>query len=107
MAKIGVIGDAQSVLGFKAFGLDVFAVSSVEEAVDTLHHIAKDDYGIIYITERFCKDMGGAIEEYKERKTPAIIPIPGVDGNYGIGIAGVKRSVERAVGADILFGGEN
>lgn len=39
-------------------------------------------------------------------RTPAIIPIPGVDGNFGIGIANVKKSVERAVGADILFGGD-
>ena len=29
-----------------------------------------------------------------------------MDGNFGIGIANVKKSVERAVGADILFGGD-
>ena len=91
MAKIGVIGDATSILGFKAFGLDVFACNTAEEAAAKLHQIAKEGYGIIYITERFC---------------PAIIPIPGVDGNFGIGIANVKKSVERAVGADILFGGD-
>lgn len=106
MAKIAVIGDAQSALGFKAFGLDVFPASSAEEAIHTLRHIAKEDYGIIYITERFCRDMQGEIASYVSRKTPAIIPIPGVDGNYGIGLAGVKKSVERAVGADILFGGD-
>ena len=107
MAKIGVIGDAQSVLGFKAFGLDVFPVNTVDEATHTLRRIAKEDYGIIYITERFCKDMQNEFEKYVSMKTPAIIPIPGVDGNFGIGIAGVKKSVERAVGADILFGGNN
>ena len=107
MAKIGVIGDASSALGFKAFGLDAFPVSSSEEAKKVLHRIAKEDYGIIYITERFCKDLQSDIAEYTSRKTPAIIPIPGVDGNYGIGIAGVKKYVERAVGADILFGGNN
>lgn len=107
MAKIAVIGDAASALGFKAFGLEAFPVTSTEEAVHTLRHIAKEDYGIIYITERFCKDMQSVMAEYISQKTPAIIPIPGVDGNYGVGIAGVKKSVERAVGADILFGGEN
>ena len=35
--------------------------------------------------------------------TPAIIPIPGVAGNTGIGIRDVKQSVEKAVGSDILF----
>jgi len=32
MYKIGVIGDYQSVLGFKAVGLDVFDCSSADEA---------------------------------------------------------------------------
>ena len=106
MARIGVIGDAQSVLGFKAFGLDVFACDTAQEAAAKLHQIAKEGYGIIYITERFCRDLQEDIDEYVSERTPAIIPIPGVDGNYGIGIANVKKSVERAVGADILFGGD-
>ncbi|WP_434311014.1 V-type ATP synthase subunit F [Hominifimenecus sp. rT4P-3] len=107
MGKIGVIGDAQSVLGFKAFGLDVFACQVVEDAAHTLHKIAEEGYGIIYITERFYKDMGEDIAKYFDMRVPAIIPIPGVDGSFGIGIANVKKSVERAVGADILFGGDN
>jgi len=107
MAKIAVIGDAASALGFKAFGLDAFPVNTVEEARHVLHRIAGEDYGIIYITERFCRGLQADMAKYTSQKTPAIIPIPGVDGNYGIGIAGVKKSVERAVGADILFGGDN
>jgi hypothetical protein len=27
-----------------------------------------------------------------------------MDGSYGVGIANLKKAVERAVGADILFG---
>ena len=96
MAKIGVIGDSASVLGFKAFGLETFACEDVSEAAHILHRIAKEGYGIIYITERFYKDM----------QDDVAIPIPGIDGTYGIGISNVKRSVERAVGADILFGGD-
>ena len=34
---------------------------------------------------------------------PAIIQIPGISGNTGAGIAGVKKSVEIAVGSDIVF----
>ncbi|NLO39192.1 MAG: V-type ATP synthase subunit F, partial [Ruminiclostridium sp.] len=34
---------------------------------------------------------------------PAVIPIPGIQGSLGIGMLGVKRCVEKAVGADILF----
>jgi len=103
MYKIGVIGDRGSVLGFKAVGLDIFPIEGVDEAKATLHRIAKDEYAIVYITEKLCKDMVDDIEKYKDMRVPAIIPIPGMDGSYGIGIANLKKAVERAVGADILF----
>lgn len=106
MYKIGVIGDAQSVLGFKAVGLSAFPCQDSAEAKRTLHRIAKEEYAIIYITESLCKDLIEEIEKYKDERIPAIIPIPGMDGSLGIGIANVKKSVERAVGADILFGNE-
>ena len=44
-----------------------------------------------------------AVDRYKTAQIPAIIPIPGREGSLGLGIASVKKSVERAVGADILF----
>lgn len=106
MFKIGVIGDRDSVLGFKAVGLDVFPCKDQEEAKDVLLRIAKESYAIIYITERFYKDMLEEIAKYEEKRIPAIIPIPGIDGSYGIGMANLKKAVERAVGADILFGNE-
>lgn len=103
MSKIGVIGDRSSVLGFKAVGLDVFPVVDVSEAKVVLGNILKEEYAIIYITERLCKDMPDELEKYRDKIIPAIIPIPGIDGSYGLGMAKLKRDVERAVGADILF----
>ncbi len=46
------------------------------------------------------------IDKYKDSRLPAIIPIPGKEGASGTGMDSVRKSVERAVGADILFGGE-
>jgi len=106
MYKIGVIGDRDSVLGFKAVGLDVFPCANTEEARKTLQRIAKEEYAIIFITESLCIDMQDAMDHYKEDRLPAIIPIPGMDGNYRVGFRNLKRSVERAIGADILFGGD-
>jgi len=106
MYKIGVIGDRDSVLGFKSVGLDVFPCSDTEEAKKTLHKIAREDYAIIFITENICEDMLPAMNSYKDSKLPAVIPIPGMDGSRGIGMKQLKASVERAIGADILFGGD-
>ena len=107
MYKIGVIGDRESILGFKAVGLDVFPIDDPEEAKKTLKRIAKEDFAIIYITEQIYQYMMDEVDEYTDSRLPAIIPIPGKDGTLGIGMTSVKKSVERAVGADILFGGDN
>ena len=102
MYKIAVMGDSDSVLGFKALGLDVFPVESVDEAKTTLRRLAKDAYAVIYLTEQFAVHMSDDLARYKDELTPAIILIPGKEGSLGIGMANVKKSVERAAGADIL-----
>lgn len=106
MYKIGVLGDRESVLGFKALGLDAFSVNSPEKAKKLLHQMAKDDYAIIYIIERLAVQMVEDIDMYKDSRLPAIILIPGKFGGLGRGMDSLKKSVERAVGADILFGGD-
>ena len=100
--KIAVLGDKDSVLGFKALGLSTFPVESPEEARTTLHRIAKEDYAVIYLTETLAVDLEGDIARYKDDLVPAIILIPGKEGSLGIGMRNIKKSVERAVGADIL-----
>ena len=102
--KIAVMGDYDSIYGFSSLGLSTFPVEGQEDAVRTLKNLAASGYGIIYITEELAKLTEKQIEKYKEVMTPAIIQIPGVKGNTGDGIRAVHRSVEQAVGSDILFG---
>lgn len=106
MYKIGVIGDRDSVLGFKAVGLEVFPCSQSNEAKKVLHQLARGEYAIIYITEKLAAELTEDIDKYKDSRLPAIIPIPGKEGASGTGMDNVRKSVERAVRADILFGGE-
>jgi len=96
------MGDSDSVLGFKALGLDVCPVSTPEEGRQALHRMAKENYAIIYMTEQLAAKLTGEIARYQDALTPAIILIPGKEGPLGIGMANVKTTVERAVGADIL-----
>lgn len=102
MYKIAVLGDKDSVLGFKALGLDVFPAETVEEAKSTLHRLARESYAVVYLTEQLARFMDEELARYKDELTPAIILIPGKEGSLGIGMAHVKQAVERAVGADIL-----
>ena len=58
MYKIGVIGDRESVLGFKAVGLSVFPCEEPEEAGRILKEIAEKEFAIIYITEQLYQHLG-------------------------------------------------
>ena len=102
MYKIAVMGDRDSTLGFKALGLEVCPVSSPEEGREALHRMAKENYAILYMTEQLAAQIPNDVARYKDALTPAVILIPGKEGTLGIGMANVKRAVERAVGADIL-----
>ena len=100
--RIAAVGDRDSVLGFRALGLDVFPVENTEEAKAALHRLARENYAIVYLTEGFAQYMGPEIARYQDDLTPAVILIPGKEGSLGIGMSKVKTAVERAVGADIL-----
>ena len=77
MSKIAVMGDRDSIYGFRALGLETFTVTDADEGGRLLRRLADNGYGVIYMTE-----------------------------HTGEGIARVKGSVEQAVGSDILFGNE-
>ena len=102
MLKIAVLGERQTVVGFKALGLSTYPVDSADDARTTLHRIAKENFAVIYVTETLAVELEQDINRYKDELTPAIILIPGKEGSLGIGAANIKKAVERAVGADIL-----
>lgn len=100
--RIAVLGDRDSVLGFQALGLSVFPVQDGQEARTTLHRLAREDYGVIYLTEGLAAELERDIARYQDVPTPAVILIPGREGPQGIGLGNLKAAAERAVGVDIL-----
>ena len=106
MYKIAVMGDRDSIYGFAAVGLEPFPITDPDEAAAKLRELVDGNYAVIYVTEALAEKLEREITHYSERRLPAIILIPGISGNTGKGIQAVKRSVEQAVGSDIIFGGE-
>ncbi|HHT36781.1 MAG: V-type ATP synthase subunit F [Candidatus Wallacebacter cryptica] len=103
MYKIGVIGDKDSILGFKAIGMTVFPVEDSSAAKAALEELAREKYAVVYITEQMAQEIGETIDKYKDEMVPAIILIPSSQGSLGIGMRNLRSSAERAIGADILF----
>ncbi len=107
MYKVAVMGDYDSIYGFAAVGLSTFPVEEDHDAcAAALRHLAAEDFAVIYITESRAALIEEEIEKYQEQTKPAIILIPGISGNTGVGMAQVKKSVEQAVGSDIIFNNE-
>lgn len=102
MYKTAVIGDRDSILGFKAIGMDVFDVHG-KKVSKVLSECAKNQYAVIFITEDILHMVEDEIEKYSEAPLPAIIPIPGNKGSKGLGMGNIRKAAEKAIGADILF----
>lgn len=104
--KVAVLGDRASVLGFKVLGFEAVVAEDAEAARAQLHRLAREDYAVIYVVEATAAGIMDTIGEFAARPLPAVVLIPGSQGSLGLGLSKMKRAVEKAVGADILFGKE-
>ena len=104
MLKIAVIGGRDTVMGFKALGLDTFPAQTSAEALKALRRLTRDsrDYAIIYIEETLAAELEHEIQKFSDSPTPAIIMIPGREGSTGYGLESLRSAVEKAVGMNIL-----
>lgn len=102
MYKVAVVGDKDSVLAFKALGVKVFTPITAEEIRKTINNLAKDGYGVIYITEQLAKKIPETIGRYNDEIVPSIILIPNSSGTLNIGMSRITENVEKAVGSNIL-----
>ena len=100
--KIGAIGDKDSVLPFKLFDFDTRTTKDKQLIRQQIDEMAKNDYGIIYITEEFAQLVPETIKRYEEKMIPAIVLIPNHEGTLVIGKSMIQGQVERAVGQNIL-----
>jgi V/A-type H+-transporting ATPase subunit F len=104
MYKIAVVGDRESILIFKAFGADIFAVNQEEtlENQKLMNRLASDGYAVILITEQTAMNLRDVLEHFSKDILPAIMIIPSVEGSQGLAEEIMRKNVERAVGVDIL-----
>lgn len=102
MYKVAVVGDRDSVLAFRALGIHVYTAYDAKEARQTVDRIAKEGYGVIFITEQMAEKIPETIERYNNKVVPAIILIPSNQGSLNIGLRRIDKNVEKAVGANIL-----
>ena len=99
---MAIIGDGDSILAFRAVGVDVFTANDPVSAEETLKKLAKD-YKIIFITEDVAVKIDAAIQRYLSEPYPIVVSIPGNTGSAGYGMECVKRAMDKALGVDIFI----
>ncbi len=64
MFKIGVLGGRETVMGFKALGLNIFPVETEEEAKHVLREITREEEqnAIIYVEENLAEGLQHEID---------------------------------------------
>lgn len=102
MYKIAVVGDKDSVLAFGALGIDVYTVTNGDDARKAVDSLAKNQYGIIFVTEQIASLIPDTISRYDKETIPAVILIPNNQGTLNIGMDRINANVEKAIGTNIL-----
>jgi len=102
VGKVAVIGDADSVLGFRGIGITVFAMSDPKEASKKIEELSRDNYQLIFLTENLAAQDPEIMKTYNEMKEPTVILIPSNKGGANYASSLLSDSVKRAVGLDFL-----
>ena len=101
--QVGVIGERQAVLAFRALGMRVIGAEDQEAIEHAIQKLVHEGVPVIFITERAMALAKELVAHYQGDPAVALIPIPGSGGTDGTGMRHVRSSVEKAIGADILF----
>ncbi|MDO8880288.1 MAG: V-type ATP synthase subunit F [Coriobacteriia bacterium] len=101
MARVAIIGDSTSVVGFRPLGFAVFPVREPEDARALWDGLLTDGYGTVFVTEPVYAALEDLIAEVVDRPLPAVTVIPGAGSAGGVGEAKLERAIVRALGTSM------
>ena len=99
--KTAIVGDGDSIMVFKAAGVDSFPASDAKSARETLRKVARE-YSVIFLTEELARELGDFLKRFDEAPYPVVLTIPSKNGSTGFGAEEIRRASERALGVDLF-----
>jgi len=103
MYKIALIGNRDTMIGFKLLGVSLFPITKKDEAVEILYKLVKEEYAVIFVTEDIASQIFEEIERLQETSFASITTIPNKLEKKYLGLKILRRNIEKAIGTDILF----
>lgn len=110
--KVAMIGDPVSLAGFSPLGVAVYPLelkagkSRYQEALVVWDMVLSSGYAVVFVTEPVYELLESEIIEVLARPLPAVMVIPAVDSNKGLGGAKLDAAIEKALGTKMNFGQE-
>ncbi|MDR1379676.1 MAG: V-type ATP synthase subunit F [Synergistaceae bacterium] len=99
---MAAIGDYEMVLPFQAVGVKPVVLDRRERFEQVLEDLARQGYAVVFIQEDLFVDFTRKVEEINDSYDTSVLPLPGITGSTGAGLASIRNSVEKAVGMDIF-----
>jgi len=103
MYKIALMGNRDTIIGFKLLGASLFPVTKKEEAEEILNKLVKEEYAVIFVTEDIASQILEEIERLQKTSFAGITIIPNKLEKKYLGLKILRRNIEKAIGTDILF----
>ncbi len=104
--KMAVIGNRDSILGFKALGLDCFPVEDPNDALQIVKDLIFNNqgYAAVYLTDDLASKIDMELDEIKKGAPllPILIIIPSHKGSLNMETRKIRKMVEKALGTDIF-----
>lgn len=108
MSELAIIGDRDTIMGFRALGLSTHAFASIEGLDETvvrsrLKDLLDEKPKIVFVTELFHQRFGTLLLRLRgQALLPLFVPVPSNRGSLGLGLRKMEKLVERAIGAKLL-----
>ena len=102
MSEIAMIGDRDSILGFKALGVVIFPVNTKSESTEALRKVMEQEFKVAFITEQMAPSPEEIANIIGDRTFPVVTMVPSNRGSTGLAMQRLQMLVRTAAGADIL-----
>jgi V/A-type H+-transporting ATPase subunit F len=100
--RLAFLGDADSVLGFRALGVETIVPADPEEAVAAFRRLVRERTSVIMITEDMLDHLQEQVEETAHMAIPAVVVLPDVKGSQQRGEDTIRSLILKAVGVDLM-----
>ena len=97
--RIAIVGNKDSILAFKALGMDVYYETERDRIMEVLKKLIAKECPIILITEQEAIKVNDFLDIRAKHPFPIILPIPDGVNNTGYGYERIKKKIEKAIGS--------